>query len=146
MKTSLLFLVLLGLVACNNSSKLTYIEKRLVGTWFYTNVDFNPKWGFRKDITGDYFGVELEFKNDFSFVRNDLELNLTSTGVWQVNQAIATTNNNQTSSDQVVFSYQLNSGGEITQEIWDQFCVNRNKINGTYSTKDGFYQIELKRK
>ncbi|MBI3135817.1 MAG: hypothetical protein HYZ14_14160 [Bacteroidetes bacterium] len=147
MKNYLPLFILFVLAGCQQTDQLTYTEKRVVGSWFYTDVDFTPRWGFKKDITKDYFGDVLTFKNDFTLVYENKDQGLTGNGVWQVNQ-VNTTNSgtNQNSwTDQVVASYENAATGEITQLIWDNFCVNKNRINAGNSDKDGYYTYELKK-
>lgn len=138
-----LIVVALLFDSCQKTDQLTWVEKRLVGSWFYTDVDFTPRWSFRKDITKDYFGQILTFNEDFSFSLENSETGETNVGVWQANQVNGFSSNQQ--SDQVIASYEMAGTGEIIQMVWDDLCVSKNRINTAYQDKDGYYQFELKR-
>ena len=145
MKIVLPFIAVFLLISCNKQDQLTRTEKRLLGKWFYTNVDFKPLWGIKKDITSDYFGQTLSFENNFFMSLENTQTNELFEGVWQVNEQLVTNNQNGTINQQVIASYAHPTTGEITQLVWDSFTVYRNKIVANYSTKDGSYSLELKK-
>lgn len=147
MKKIVFFLGVLTIAfSCNNTGKLTYTEKRLLGSWFFTNVDFAPRWGFKKDITKDHFGEKLTFLSDFTMFYEDTEAGTNYDGVWQVNE---TTNidsdGSSTPSYQLFASYENPLTGSITQLVWDNINVGKNRICARNETQDGFYTYELKR-
>lgn len=146
MKRLVPFLVLFLLVACNKEDKLTYTEKRLIGAWFYSNVDYRPNWGIKKDITKEYFGQILTFDTDFTLSLENSQTNEIFGGVWQVNQQIVNNNNNNSAfNEQVIASYTNSLTGEINQLVWDNFTIYRNRIVANYSAKEGTYYLELKK-
>lgn len=147
MKNVLLLSILTFLIACNNQSELNYYEKRMVGNWIYTDVDYRPNWGFKEDVTGDYFGVELILNNDKSLQINNLVNNTVETGVWQVNMINASNiDGNGSIVCQLVISYEQANSGQIVQEVWDNINVTRNKVVGYRQEKDASYCYEIKRK
>jgi len=147
MKNLLPLFILTILISCQKADQLTYTEKRLVGSWFFTNVDFAPLWSFKKDITNDYFGEILTFNNDFSFSLENTVTNEIFQGVWQVN-VITGFNNNANSSEyteQVIASYENITSGETEQLVWDDFSLSKNRINANNLAKEGSYTFDLKR-
>ena len=145
MKNFLPFIFLALIVSCQKADKLTYTEKRVVGSWFYTNVDFAPFWSFKKDITKDYFGQILTFNNDFSFTLENTVTNELFQGIWQVNVSSNSNGNVNQLSNQLITSYQNTTSAEIEQLVWDNFSVTRNRINANGRDKVGSYQFDLKR-
>lgn len=144
---SLFLFLIVVLVSCNKTSQLNYTEKRLVGSWFYTNVDFTPRWGFKKDITKDYFGQIISFSEDFTMTIEDSQQGTSFSGVWQLNQVNSYSAQSKTNSwnQQVIASYDNTQTGNIVQLVWDQISVSKNRINAQTSTDDGYYTIQLKK-
>ncbi|MBK9590570.1 MAG: hypothetical protein IPO32_03370 [Crocinitomicaceae bacterium] len=146
MKNLIPFLLLGVLVSCQKTDELTYTEKRLIGSWFLTNVDYTPRWSFRTDITGDYFGQIMTFNEDFSFQFENTATGIVSQGVWEVNQvnAFNAGNNSNQWTDQLVISY-TDTTNTIIQQVWDNFCISKNLLNADNTVKDGHFQYQLKR-
>lgn len=147
MKNLVPFLLLSLLISCQQNNDLTYTEKRLVGSWFYNDVDYTPRWSFKNDITSDYFGDILTFNDDFSFMYENNVTGELYQGVWQVNLT-STANSGSNSgqnSDQVIASYENTGTGEIIQLVWDNFCVTKNRITAQNSVQDGYFNFELKK-
>jgi len=148
MKNLFFLFLLISMASCQKEGKLTYTEKRLIGSWFYTDVDFMERWSLKKDdVTNDYFGDILTFKNDFSFMYEDSDAGLVFEGVWQVNQ-VSTYNSGSNSSSMVetlIASYKNTVTGEIIQLVWDDLWVNKTHIRSNNSDKEGHYTFELKK-
>ena len=146
MKNLIPFLLAALIISCQKTDELTYTEKRVVGSWFFTNVDFYPRWSLKEDITSEYFGQKMTFKDDFSFEFQNTLTGQVSQGVWQVNQvqSFNSANSNGQWSDQLVISYS-DSTNTIIQEVWDNIYVTKNILNGDNLVKDGHYQYQLKR-
>lgn len=146
MKNLLPFLLAVFIISCQKTDELTYTEKRVVGSWFFTNVDFYPRWSLKKDITGDYFGQMMTFNDDFSFEFKNTTTGQVSEGVWQVNeiQSFNSGNNSGQWSNQIVISY-TDTTNKIIQEVWDNLYITKNMLNADNLVKDGHYQYQLKR-
>lgn len=147
MKYALPLFFLFLAISCQKADQLTYTEKRVVGSWFYTNVDYTPRWSLKKDLTKDYFGQKLTFNDDFSFSLEFTQTAEVFQGVWQLNQVNTYNGNTNANSwtNQLIISYENNQTGELVQLVWDQFSVTKNRIMANNSGKDGFYCYELKR-
>jgi hypothetical protein len=146
MKRALPFLALLFLAGCQQIQKMTPTERRLVGEWQYTNVDYWPLWGFKEDITNEVDHLLLQFNEDFTMTLVDPELNESYTGIWEVNiVSVSGPNNTVNSAEELIASASNDITGEVIQIIWENIGVTNSRIDADHDTKDGSFIYRLRK-
>jgi len=146
MKNLLPLFILVLLVSCQKTQKLTPTEKRIVGQWQYDEVNFWPRWSPKDDVTSDFDGFSFQFNDDFTVTMYDQDLNEAYTGIWEVNFVNVSNSDGTTGSDQeLIASLSHDVTGEVVQIVWETLGVNNSRIYATHDTKDGCFYYHLKR-
>jgi len=149
MRNYILFSVLiLFLISCNKEDNLTWTERRVVGSWQYDDVNFTERWKIgHEDITADYSGITLTFNDDFTMTSVNSLTGETLSGIWEIN--IVETYNSGTGSsaagEQLIASLSNDLNGEVTQLIWEDFYVNKERIQTRHDDKEGYYTFRLEK-
>lgn len=130
------FAALLSLVSCEKDG-LTYLERKIVGTWEFDRVTENGR-----NITNEYKQQEVTFNADFSAKYVDDQAGIIYTGVWD----LVRNNANETTTNSVFASFTNPATNEVMQLVLGNAGINRNRITGNF--RDGFtnYRYRLERK
>jgi hypothetical protein len=146
MKKVLPILTLILLTACQQMQKMTPTERRLVGEWQYTNVDYWPNWGLKDDITNEVNHLLFQFNDDFTMTLVDPELNESYSGIWEVNiVSVAGPNNSVNSAEELIASMSNDLTGQVIQVIWENIGVTNSRIDAQHDTKEGSFIYRLRK-
>jgi hypothetical protein len=147
MKSTLLFL-LSGLVlfSCDQSQKLTFTERKLIGEWEYDKVEYFPNWGIKENLSDEFANYQIEILNDFTITMQNLSTGETYSGVWEVNIInLPSSNGNSAAAEEFIASLSENTSGNVIQIIWENIGVDNSRIRATHDDKEGLFNYKLKK-
>lgn len=127
----ILLLAAAGLLLFSSCNREDFYENRLEGTWVYERACYQEKTFKQTDILDDYSDLEINFKLDGTLEISNVEDSIFYTGLYEIDDDYNTNLNQDgtnTSSIDLVLSYEDNSSGEKFLEIWDQASIGKKKI------------------
>ncbi|MBK9191552.1 MAG: hypothetical protein IPM77_08565 [Crocinitomicaceae bacterium] len=147
MKTSLLFLLTgLLLFSCDQSQKLTYTERKLIGEWEYDKVEYFPNWGFKENQTNEFEQYQIEILKDFTITMQNTMTGEIYSGVWEVNIiSLPSSNGNSQVAEEFIASLSGNISGDVIQIIWENIAVDNSRIRADHDDKQGIFYYKLKK-
>ncbi|MBK8926875.1 MAG: hypothetical protein IPM74_13430 [Crocinitomicaceae bacterium] len=146
MKKLFLPLLTLVLLSCNNNAQLNHIEKKMLGSWHYSKVEYKPNFGFNQNFTDTYSDITLQFNSDLTVtLSNDKTLESYS-GVWEVNDVMVPSSDGSTEfCYELIASLSDDISGTAMLIIWENLNVTSSKITATHNTQDGWYTYKLRK-
>lgn len=130
-------------VSCIKEGKLTYQERRLVGTWVFDKAKYTDRWSLLpEDILHEMDEVTIIFEDDLSVTYVDAAAGTSFSGVWEHNIDQVSEN---AGDNQLVISLVNDADGTPKTIIWDSFTTFKNKVNVCLTEKDGSYRYRLRR-
>jgi hypothetical protein len=134
----LLFLSLpLILLSCLKDGELNFIERKVVGDWYYSEVIYRDNVNFfnKQDLSVEYEGSFFTFYADKSVTYFDAFAEETFEGQWDLVENY----NSDYTTNTLVVSVVSNESDELKQIIFENFSVTNRKMRGNYSTNTGNY-------
>ena len=142
MKHFILFFIGISILSgCLKNNELTYHEKRLVGKWFYSEVEYRERWGSLKkhSLSNDYIGSFFMLKDDFTVTYYDKLKESNYSGQWELVESY----NEDDSENVLILSLANDLTHEVKQLIFENTNVVRRKITAHYRTNEEIFYFKL---
>lgn len=144
---SALCLFLLFLSSCNGNLKVSEVQERLLGKWYFEGVEFRDKGTtFRKDVSGNWNSYSVDFFYDGTLEWIDLSTNDTLTGLWYVIEDLEYNPGTQSSSRVSKLDFYLYSDAyDVRYMRWEYLVISKEKFKAQEEAEKGRYFYKLKR-
>lgn len=133
--------IVVGLISCQKEG-LTYTEKRLLGTWNYTKVNFTKKWSLKSnDLMHDFAPISISFYSDFTARYIDAKKMDTLNGVWELTENCG----EEESFDNLYVSLQNVASNELKQLVFEDCSITNGRLRSTYQNSEGLFRYVLRK-
>ena len=144
---SALCLFLVFLSSCNGNLKVSEVQERLLGKWYFEGVEFRDKGTMiRKDVSSNWNSYSLEFFYDGILEWIDISKNDTLTGLWYVIEVVEYSASSQSSTRVSKLDFYLYSNDyDVRYMRWEYMVINKEKFKAQEDAEKGRYFYKLKR-
>lgn len=140
---------LLSLSACTASGSISNVEEKIIGTWEFREVKFQPDGKFYySDYSDGFEGSSVTFKEGGILEAYDKDLDTTASGYWYIDYYEEYDNEGDTRKTiyYMVGTLDIPELNIFSDLLWDELSVSNSTLNAIEKDKKGGdYKYKLKR-
>lgn len=140
---------LLSLSACTASGSVSNVEAKIIGTWEFDEVKFQPDGKFSySDYSNGFQGSTVTFKEGGILEAYDNDLDTTASGFWYIDyyEEYDTDGDTRKTIYYMVGTLDIPELNIYTDLLWDELSVSNSTLKAIEEDKkDGDFKYKLKR-